>query len=68
MLALVGFWHTHPGSAAAPSDEDRATMRELVASSDWPSGPALLVVLGIPGDGAVGEPWAPEIHAETFVK
>lgn len=71
MLALIGFWHTHPGSAAAPSDEDRATMRELVASSDWPSGPALLVVLGIPGDGTAGEPsssWAPEIHAETFVK
>ena len=38
MLTLVGFWHTHPGGSAAPSEEDRATMRELVASPGWPSG------------------------------
>ncbi len=45
-------------------------MRERVASPEWPPAPALLLVLGIPGDGSVGEPsspWAPEIHAETFV-
>jgi integrative and conjugative element protein (TIGR02256 family) len=69
MLTLVGSWHTHPGGSVAPSEEDRTTMRELVASPEWPSGPALLLVLGIPGDGSVGEPaspWAPEIHTETF--
>ena len=70
MLTLIGFWHTHPGGSAAPSEEDRATMRERAASPEWPPAPALLLVLGIPGDGSVGEPsspWAPEIHAETFV-
>ena len=70
MLTLIGFWHTHPGGSAAPSEEDRATMRERVASPEWPPAPALLLILGIPGDGSVGEPsspWAPEIHAETFV-
>jgi integrative and conjugative element protein (TIGR02256 family) len=69
MLTLVGFWHTHPGGSAAPSEEDRTTMRELVASPEWPATPALLLVLGIPGDRSVGEPgapWAPAIHAETF--
>jgi len=70
MRALIGFWHTHPGGSASPSEEDRATMRERVASPEWPSTPALLVVLGIPGDGSTGDPsspWTPEIHAETFV-
>lgn len=71
MLTLIGFWHTHPGGSAEPSDEDRATMRERVASPEWPAAPALLLVLGIPEDGSVGEPpapWAPQIHAETFVR
>jgi proteasome lid subunit RPN8/RPN11/predicted ThiF/HesA family dinucleotide-utilizing enzyme len=70
MRALIGFWHTHPGGSVAPSEEDRATMRERVAGPEWPTTPALLLVLGIPGDGSVGDPsspWTPEIHAETFV-
>jgi proteasome lid subunit RPN8/RPN11 len=70
MRALIGFWHTHPGGSVAPSEEDRATMRERVASPEWSTTPALLLVLGIPGDGSVGDPsspWTPEIHAETFV-
>lgn len=70
MRALIGFWRTHPGGSVAPSEEDRATMRERVASPEWPTTPALLLVLGIPGDGSVGDPsspWTPEIHAETFV-
>ena len=29
MLALIGFWHNHPGGAAEPSEIDRATMRDL---------------------------------------
>jgi proteasome lid subunit RPN8/RPN11 len=69
MLTLIGFWHTHRGASAEPSDEDRATMRERAASPEWPATPALLLVLGIPADGSVGQPpspWAPEIHAETF--
>jgi hypothetical protein len=68
-LTLIGFWHTHPGRSAAPSDIDRTTMRELVASPEWSSAPALLLVLGLPQDGSTGEPasrWEPEIHAETF--
>jgi integrative and conjugative element protein (TIGR02256 family) len=70
MLTLIGFWHTHPGSKAAPSETDRTTMQNLVASPEWRSGPALLLVLGLPEDGSAGEPaapWVPEIHAETFV-
>jgi proteasome lid subunit RPN8/RPN11 len=70
MRALIGFWHTHPGGPVAPGEEDRATMRERVASPEWPTTPALLLVLGIPGDGSAGDPsspWTPEIHAETFV-
>jgi proteasome lid subunit RPN8/RPN11 len=69
MLTLIGFWHTHRGASAEPSDEDRTTMRQRVASAEWPASPALLVVLGLPADGSVGEPsspWTPEIHAETF--
>jgi proteasome lid subunit RPN8/RPN11 len=70
MLTLVGFWHAHPGGPVAPSDQDRTTMRELVASQAWPSAPALLLIVGVPQDGSVGDPaspWEPEIHAETFV-
>lgn len=69
MLTLIGFWHSHLGSSARPSETDRATMRKLAASQEWRSAPALLLVLGIPKDGSVGEPgspWRPEIHAETF--
>ena len=70
MLTLIGFWHAHPGGPVAPSDQDRTTMRELVASQAWPSAPALLLIVGVPRDGSVGDPmspWEPEIHAETFV-
>ena len=70
MLTLIGFWHTHPGGSAAPSETDQTTMQELVASPEWPSSPALLLVLGGPPDEVTCEPtspWAPEIHAETFV-
>jgi proteasome lid subunit RPN8/RPN11 len=69
MLALIGFWHTHLGGSVAPSETDRTTMQELVASAEWPSARALLLVLGVPGDGSTCEPtspWVPEIHAETF--
>jgi proteasome lid subunit RPN8/RPN11 len=69
MLTLIGFWHAHPGGSAAPSDEDRATMRELVAGPEWPATPALLLIAGVRQGGSVGDPeslWAPEIHAETF--
>lgn len=70
MRVLIGFWHSHPGGSAAPSEEDRASMRKLVASPGWPSTPALLLVLGVPKDESASEPsspWTPEIHAETFV-
>lgn len=69
MLTLIGFWHAHPGGPVAPSEQDRTTMRELVASQAWPSAPALLLIVGVPQDGSVGDPtspWAPEIHGETF--
>ncbi len=69
MLTLIGFWHTHLGGSAAPSETDETTMKELVASPEWRSAPALLLVLGLPEDGSTGEPtspWAPEIHAETY--
>jgi integrative and conjugative element protein (TIGR02256 family) len=68
MLTLIGFWHTHLGGSAAPSETDLATMREIVASPEWRSAPALLLVLGVPEDGSVGDPaspWLPEIHVET---
>jgi proteasome lid subunit RPN8/RPN11 len=69
MLTLVGFWHTHPGGSTAPSEIDRTTMRKLVESPEWPSAPALLLILDVPEDGSAGEPaspWMPKIHAETF--
>jgi proteasome lid subunit RPN8/RPN11 len=69
MLTLIGFWHAHPGGSAAPSDEDRATMRELVAGPEWPATPALLLIAGVRQGGSVGDSeslWAPEIHAEAF--
>lgn len=70
MLTLIGFWHSHPASSAEPSEPDRETMRALVASPEWRSAPALLLVLPVPDDASVGEPtssWKPELHAETFV-
>ncbi len=69
MLTLIGFWHTHLGGSAAPSEVDETTMKDLVASPEWPAAPALLLVLGLPQDGSTGEStslWAPEIHAETY--
>jgi proteasome lid subunit RPN8/RPN11 len=69
MLTLIGFWHAHPGGSAAPSETDQKTMKDLVASPQWRSAPALLVVLGLAEDASAVEstsPWAPEIHAETF--
>ena len=65
MLALIGFWHTHLGGSATPSETDRATMRDLVASPQWRAASALLLVLGVPA-GDPGAAWVPEIHAETF--
>jgi hypothetical protein len=69
MLTLIGFWHTHLRGSVAPSEPDQTTMRELVASPEWPSARALLLVLGVPEAGSIGEPaspWVPEIHAEVF--
>ena len=69
MLTLIGFWHTHLNSSVAPSETDRTTMQELVASSEWPSARALLLVVGLPEAESPCEPtspWVPEIHAEVF--
>ena len=69
MLTLIGFWHTHLGGSAAPSETDQTTMKGLVARPEWRSARALLLVLGLPEAGSTGEPtapWAPEIHAEIF--
>ena len=68
MLTLIGFWHTHPGGSVA-SETDRTTMQQLVASPEWSSGRALLLVLSGAEAGSTGEPatpWEPEIHAEIF--
>ena len=46
MLTLIGFWHTHPGGSTVPGETDRTTMRNLVASTEWRSASALLLVLG----------------------
>lgn len=69
MLTLIGFWHTHVGSSAVPSETDETTMKDLVSRPEWSSAPALLLVLGLPEDGSTGEPtspWTPEIHAKTY--
>ena len=69
MLRLIGFWHTHPGGPVTPSDIDQETMQALVGGPDWHSAMMLLLVLGVPEDGSVGEPpspWTPDIHAEVF--
>ena len=68
-LTLIGFWHTHVGGSAAPSQTDVATMRQTASSPEWYSTPVLLLELTVPEDRSVGEsgsPWLPEIHAETF--
>jgi proteasome lid subunit RPN8/RPN11 len=69
MLTLIGFWHTHLGGSVAPSETDWTTMQKLVASPEWPSARALLLVLGQPEAGSTCEPtspWVPEMHAEIF--
>jgi proteasome lid subunit RPN8/RPN11 len=68
LLTLIGLWHTHPGGSTAPSETDRTTMRKLVDSPEWPSAPALLLILDVPDEGSTGDPtpWRPKIHAETF--
>jgi|GEM_PF-1307756 len=69
MLTLIGFWHTHLGGSVIPSYVDQKTMRDLVGSPEWHSAKMLLLILGVPEDGSVGElpsPWAPGIHAEVF--
>ena len=69
MLTLIGFWHSHPAGSTTPSEADQKTMRKLVASPEWRSAPALLLILGVPEDGSTCDPtspWVPEIHAETF--
>jgi proteasome lid subunit RPN8/RPN11 len=69
MLALIGFWHNHPGGEATPSELDEATMRDLVTSPEWRPAPALLLVLGGSAKGSTLEPgssWEPDVHAETF--
>ena len=75
MLALIGFWHSHPGGDAAPSNLDEATMRELAASPERLAAPALLLVLGRSAEGCgsaegsapePGSPWEPKLYAKTF--
>ena len=69
MLTLIGFWHTHLGGSAAPSQTDVATMRQTAASPEWRSARALLLELTVAEDRSVGEsgsPWLPQVHAETF--
>jgi proteasome lid subunit RPN8/RPN11 len=69
MLTLIGFWHTHLGGSAEPSQTDVANMRQTAASPEWRSAPALLLELTVADDRSVGEsgsPWLPQVHAETF--
>jgi len=69
-LGFVGYWHSHPASAATPSATDRETMTSLVEDDEMLA-PALLLVAGVPEtqSGAVGrgaDLWKPQLHAEIF--
>jgi integrative and conjugative element protein (TIGR02256 family) len=49
MTGFVGYWHTHPGGAAAPSLTDKEGMASIVAP-DGRRQRALMVILGGPAD------------------
>ena len=69
LLTLIGFWHTHVGGPAEPSQVDVETVRQTAASPGWRAASALLLELTVAEDRSVGEPgslWLPQVHAETF--
>jgi hypothetical protein len=69
LLTLIGFWHTHVGGSAEPSQVDVETVRQTATSPGWRPASALLLELTVAEDRSVGEsgsPWLPQVHAETF--
>jgi integrative and conjugative element protein (TIGR02256 family) len=46
-ISFIGMWHSHPDSAAEPSQQDMLTMHELINSAQAKSSaPLLLLILG----------------------
>lgn len=73
LIGFVGLWHTHLGGEAKPSPVDLAAMARLIAEAPGPSPRILVMILGLPGDGAPtagdeggGGEWEPDIYAEVL--
>lgn len=69
LLTLIGFWHTHLGGSAEPSQAIVKTMRQKAAAPGWRPRPVLLLELTVAEDRSIaeaGSPWLPQVHAETF--
>jgi hypothetical protein len=69
LLSLIGFWHTHLGGSAEPSQTIAESMRQTAAAPGWRPSPVLLLELTVAEARSIGEagpPWRPQVHAETF--
>lgn len=59
ITTYLGDWHTHPGSAPAPSRRDRKTARTIAYEADARVPRPLMLILGS-GSDAAG--WTPRLH------
>lgn len=72
LTAFAGFWHTHPGTEAAPSGQDRQTMSQLLAEAPGYAPRLLMLIVGVPGrelEPPDRQPvrWDPDLYAEVLV-
>jgi proteasome lid subunit RPN8/RPN11 len=73
LLSFAGFWHTHPGGPAYPSELDRQTMSYLLDQDPGYAPHLVLMIITVPdggGEAADREPvaWKPDIYAEVLTR
>jgi proteasome lid subunit RPN8/RPN11 len=70
LLAHVGYWHTHPGASATPSELDRQQMEDPPSPAGSYPPRVLFLIVGLQGGGSLAEDrssgWVRDVYAHVI--